>query len=148
MTFDKVSKKKATDCTPESAKVEIGITKEVDAFTKKDIVTSSDSAYDPEHDDDVHRCDDAKPTVSITTTASGTVSVTYTHGTHTLQSVEISSGGSVIASKQVSENGTWTLSSSELASASGTLSAVVTDSAYYTASNSATYKKPDSSSST
>lgn len=148
MTFDKVSKKKATDCTPESAKIEIGITKAVDAFTKKDIITSSDSAYDPEHDDDVHRCDDAKPTVSITTTASGTVSVTYTHGTHTLQSVEISSGGSVIASKQVSENGTWTLSSSELASASGTLSAIVTDSAYYTASNSATYKKPDSSSST
>ena len=147
MVFDKVSKKKATNCTPEAAKIEIGVTKTTDAFSKKEVITSTDGSYDPNANDDVHDCGDAKPSVSIATSGSK-VSVTYTHGRYTLQSIEISSGGTVIASKQVDGNGTWTLSSADLASAaSGTLTASVTDTAYYTASHSATYRKPSSSSS-
>ena len=147
MTFDKVSKKKATNCTPDGAKIEIGVTKTTDPFTKKEIVTSSDSSYDPNADDDVHLCDDAKPTVSISATASGTVSVTYTHGRYQLQSIEITSGDKVVASKQVGSNGTWVLSANDLSSASsGSLRATVTDASYYTATSSTSYQKPSSSS--
>lgn len=148
MTFDKVSKKKATSCTPEDAKIEIGVIKAKDDFTKKEIITSTDSSYDANADDDAHQCDDAKPTVSVSTTSSGTVSVTYTHGRYTLQSIELLSGSTVVASKQVDSNGTWTLSPTDLASAtSGTITAKVTDVGYYTATNSTSYQKSSSSSS-
>ena len=147
MTFDKVSKKKATDCTPDGAKIEIGVTKTTDAFTKKEIVTSSDASYDPNSNDDVHQCDDAKPTVSVSSSADGSVTVTYTHGRYQLQSIEVTSGGTVIASRQVTSNGTWTLTASDLAAVSNgsSVSATVTDEAYYTSSGSASYRKSSSS---
>ena len=148
MTFDKVSKKKATSCTPEDAKIEIGVIKARDDFTKKEIITSTDGSYDTNADDDAHQCDDAKPTVSVSTTSSGTVSVTYTHGRYTLQSIELLSGSTVVASKQIDSNGTWTLSPTDLASAAnGTITAKVTDVGYYTATNSTSYQKSSSSSS-
>lgn len=139
MTFDKVSKKKATSCTPDGAKIEVGVTKMVDPVTKKDIFTAPDG-YDPNSDDDTHQCSDAKPTVTISATGNA-VSVTHTHGRYQLQQIEIQSGGNTIASRQVSNDGTWDLSGSDLSAAqAGTITATVTDTAYYTASTNANYK--------
>ena len=63
LVFDSVSKKKATDCTPQETRVEVSVTKMTDPMTGEDIYYSSD--YDASADDDVHLCEDKKPSVSI-----------------------------------------------------------------------------------
>ena len=139
MVFDKVSKKKATNCTPESAKIEVPVTKVTDPISKQEIVTASDG-YDATKDDDAHLCEDAKPTASVSSEGSG-VSITYTHGRYPLQSVEVRSGDKVVASRQVSSDGSWKLSKKDLEAASaGALTVTVTDTAYYTASSSTNYQ--------
>ncbi len=62
--MDKVSKKLATDCTPERAK------EKVNGFIYSDPVTKKDTEEGPEgwditKQDDVHNCSDAKPSVSL-----------------------------------------------------------------------------------
>ena len=62
LTFDRVSKKKATKCTPEGARIEIDVLKFNDPITKGVGYIAPDG-YDATKDDDVHKCEDAKPTV-------------------------------------------------------------------------------------
>lgn len=138
MIFDRVSKKKATNCTPDGAKVEIGVNKSVDPITNKDILIAEDG-YDATKDDDVHECGDVQPTALISTSGSS-VTIAYTHGRHPLQTVEVRSGDKLILSRQVSNDGTYKLSSQELQSAgSGPLTLTVTDTAYYTATHTVNY---------
>lgn len=139
MTFDKVSMKKATDCTPAAAKIDVPVSKTNDPITKQPIISAPDG-YDPNNDDDVHQCGDAQPTVTISA-GTGSVTINYHHGRYQLQTVTVSQGGTAILSKQVTSDGTWSLSPSELASlSSGTVTATVTDTAYYTADSApATY---------
>ncbi len=139
MDFDKVSKKKATSCTPDGAKVSIGVTKTVDPTTKKEILSASDG-YDATKDDDAHSCDDAKPSVTISSNGGGSLTIYYTHGRYQLQSIEIRQGSNVLASKQLSGDGSWTLSGSDLSAAStGTIDATLTDAGYYTTGSSVQY---------
>jgi penicillin-binding protein 1A len=63
IVFDKVSKNRATDCTPETAKIEVTVLKTTDPVTKKDAYLSTDG-YDPSASDTVHVC--GEPTVNIT----------------------------------------------------------------------------------
>ena len=136
--FDRVSKKKATSCTPDSAKIEIGVSKSIDPITKKEVLVANDG-YDATKDDDTHVCGDSQPTATITASGS-TVSITYTHGRHQLQSIEVRSGETLVLSRQVSSDGTYTLTKQELqAAGSGPLTLTVTDSAYYTATDSVNY---------
>ena len=145
MTFDRVSKKKATSCTPEAAKIEIDVMKMADPITRKEIVTPNDSSYDAEKDDDAHKCDDPKPNVTLTVTSGG-VSIVYTSGRYKLQNIELLSGSTVVASKQVDSSGIWNIHKGNLSAASsGTLTAKITDTGYYTATSSASYN-PNSSS--
>lgn len=139
MMFDRVSKKKATNCTPDSAKIEIGVTKSTDPITKKEVIVASDG-YDGSADDDVHQCSDAKPTASISVSGQN-VSISYNHGRYPLQTVEVKSGETLVMSRQVTSDGTYTLTSQELkaATAGQPLTITVTDSAYYTATSSAVY---------
>ena len=138
MIFDKVSKKKSTDCTPAAARIEIGVSKSTDPVTKKEVVTAPDG-YDATADDDVHACGDTPPSVSVTQVGSG-LKVSYNHGKFQLQTIEVTQGGTVIASKQVTSDGTWNLSASELSSAAtGTVTATVTDTSYYQATGSVSY---------
>lgn len=135
MTFDKVSKKKATDCTPSGAKVDIGVTKTTDPYTKKDVISAPDG-YDPNDDDDVHTCGDTPPSVSLS--ISGTVAnVSYTAGRYALQTIELRVGDTVIASKSVSSSDNWQVSLAGVPT--GTITALVTDTAYYTDSDSKSY---------
>jgi Membrane carboxypeptidase (penicillin-binding protein) len=63
MMFDKISKRKATDCTPESTKIEISVEKIIDPITKK--ITYLAGGYDAQKSDHIHQCGDALPAVSI-----------------------------------------------------------------------------------
>ncbi len=135
LIFDKVSKKKATDCTPAAAKIEIGVSKTVDPITKKDVYTAPDG-YDATADDDAHTCGDAQPSVTLSKSG-GVVSVQMTHGRYQLQTIEISQNGTVIASKSISSNETWKPDLSS--AASGTLTATLTDVAYYQATDTISY---------
>jgi membrane peptidoglycan carboxypeptidase len=134
LTFDTVSKKKATDCTPAGAKLEVSVTKMVDPVTKKDVFIAPDG-YDSSKDDDVHKCDDVKPTVTVgyvpgpgvhTITVSGTV----TQGTFALGTVDIKVGGTSI--KTLTTAGAYTFSYAiPTGSTAQSLSATVTDSGLY-----------------
>lgn len=139
MDFDKVSKKKATACTPAGARVSIGVTKTIDPVTKKEIVTATDG-YDATKDDDAHNCDDAKPSVTVTSSSSGSITIYYTHGRYQLQNIEVRQGDTVLASKQLAGDGSWTLAGADLSAASaGTIQVNLTDVGYYTSSGNVQY---------
>jgi penicillin-binding protein 1A len=140
MTFDRVSKKKATDCTPAGAKIEIGVIKAIDPFTKKEVISASDG-YDATASDDVHNCGDPVPSVVISNASGKNASVTVgSSGKFTLQDLTVSCGDKVIFTGQP-KAGENTVSLSQ-ADAPCTLSAVVTDSGYYSATSAPVpYKK-------
>jgi membrane peptidoglycan carboxypeptidase len=139
LSFDKVSKKKATACTPDSAKVDIAVIKTQDPITKKDAYQAT-NGYDASKDDDVHQCTDAKPTVSVAkpTKSSGnayTISVTATAGTNPIQSIDVMVNGAVIKTLQGSGSFDYTFTDNS----TQTITATVTDTVYYTGSGSTTF---------
>ncbi len=144
MTFDKVSKKKATDCTPPLAKVSLTVQKIKDPVTKKTNLIAPDG-YDASSEDDAHKCNDVKPFGTIDATDSGNDDGTYQlsvhahKGTNSLKSVEIKIDGKVVST---STNYSKTY---KFTPGSHTIAIEVTDSAYYQGSNSrtVTVKEPD-----
>jgi penicillin-binding protein 1A len=134
MTFDKVSKKKATDCTPEGARIDIGVTKSTVPISKKQVVAAQDG-YDATADDDFHKCSDEKPTVSniaVSSTSGGNykISATVSGGTHALQSVEIRVGSTVVATLPASGS-TYSATYKPTTSGTQTISVIATDAGYY-----------------
>lgn len=131
MTFDKVSKKKATDCTPQEARIEMNVSKITDPITKKPAYIAPDG-YDASKDDDKHKCDDVKPSVSVTTTRSGEsvkITANVTQGTHPLSSLKIQVGEGVVADVAVSGTGSYT--TTVTIKDAQTVTAVVQDQALY-----------------
>lgn len=135
LTFDKVSKKKATKCTPEAAKIQIDVIKTRDPVSKKTIYIAPDG-YDANSEDDVHKCNDVGPSIDGITIDGNTISVRVSKGTHALDTLTISFNGKNIASMSVKGSSTYTTTYNF--TKSGRVSASVTDSAYY--SDSATEK--------
>lgn len=137
LIFDKVSKKKATDCTPANARIEIGVTKTTDPITKRAAYIAPDG-YDASRDDDIHKCEDVKPSVSVTTAkkAGNTVEITVniTQGTHPLSSLKVQVGANLVADVAVSGTGSYTTTVT-LASPE-TVTATVEDKALYSGSGS------------
>jgi penicillin-binding protein 1A len=139
ITFDRVSKKKATECTPDGAKIEIGVIKAIDPFTKKEVVSASDG-YDASANDDAHTCGEQGPSATIGSPSGKSVSITVTPGKFSLSDMTVTCDNKVISSGPV-KSGANSVSLSE-ADGPCTLSAVVTDTGYYSAtSNSVVYKK-------
>ena len=138
ITFDKVSKKKATNCTPDGAKEEIEVTKTIDPLTKKESITVP-SGYDVNAEDDVHKCDDTKPQIgAISYTNSGkkyTISVDVTAGTWGLSAIEITVDGKSIKSSEITSSGKQTATVELDTAGAHTVSVTVRDSAYYTATS-------------
>ena len=64
MIFDKLSRRKATDLTPELAKIEIDVVKTIDPITKKEIYIAPDG-YDANKEDNKHLAGDTKPSIEI-----------------------------------------------------------------------------------
>ena len=146
MTFDRVSKKKATDCTPDAAREELDVVQTVDPITKNKVYTAP-VGYSTTADDDVHKCDDLKPQVSsIDVDGSGSsrlITVSIASGTHSLSSYDIQVDGKSVQSG--SGGGTKSVKVS-VGTGSHTISVNLQDSAYYTASGSKTFTVSSSNS--
>lgn len=151
--IDKVSNKVATSCTPDAAKETVGGAN-VSAFSADVFVnggaatgTSTTTATD-----DVHNCNDAKPSVTLTapdtcggSSAPCTFTVTVSAGTHPLSSgsfpgvVTLKVNGQQFQTQNVSDSPTTlTFNYTPTASGAATVEADVTDSVLYSASSSST----------
>lgn len=145
ITFDKVSKKKATNCTPEGAKVEKEVRIVYDPIKKEDTYLNTDG-YDPTEEDDIHKCDDVKPKVSLSVSADGkSITVNYTKGTAYLTGITVKVNGTAIANLSPTGSGSKTVANTVDLGSSFTATAEVTDRRYYTNSSSATWKATASS---
>lgn len=101
--FDSVSKKLATDCTPEETRIEVNVSKIIDPVLNK--VEYYADGYDASAEDDVHQCSDKKPTASLSTSeddSTGTTMYTITgtanFGTYSLKSYTLTVNGTVVKS--------------------------------------------------
>jgi penicillin-binding protein 1A len=146
VTFDKVSKKKATKCTPGLARVELTVTKLKDPITKRDTYLAP-NGYDAKHDDDVHKCGDAQPSISISQSGQK-LAVDVSNGRFSLKTVEIKADGKTISTRSVGgSGGSFTIDIPASVSDGASLTATVIDTAYYTSqSNVVTYSNPSGNS--
>ena len=138
LKFDTISKKKATVCTPEAAIIELDVKKYIDPITKKDAYISPDG-YDATQDDDTHKCEDIKPTVSLTVspgTDPGTYVFTATvaKGTFNIKSVTLQSGSTTLATFATGTPFTFTGS---LPTGASSATATVIDEGLYSVTSSA-----------
>ena len=140
MTFDKVSKKKATDCTPESAEIQLTVQKITDPITKKTTYLAPDG-YDASVSDDIHGCDDVAPYVTDLAYINGKLVAKVTKTTHPLQSVEFKIGGQVIGTVPMSGSGDATLAYN--GTSKQTVTATVIDTALLSSSKDAVITFPD-----
>ncbi len=141
MAFDKVSKKKATNCTPEGAKVNVTVQTITDPITNQKTMSAPDG-YDPNADDNAHKCEDVKPFVSVTAQpeSAGKYKITanVNQGTFGLQSLSITADGQTIANQGMGGPGSVTVDYTFTSSGSKSIVATVTDQGYYTASDTKT----------
>ena len=115
MTFDSISRKLATDCTPAETRIEVTVSKMIDPMTNKEIVYASD--YDTEAEDDVHSCSDTRPTAGVSvvggpsqddedeTTGNWTITASAHKGTFNLSTYELRVNGVLIKSGSLSASG-------------------------------------------
>ncbi|MDO4773772.1 MAG: transglycosylase domain-containing protein [Candidatus Saccharibacteria bacterium] len=143
MTFDRVSKKKATQCTPDAAREEVEVTKVTDPITKKEVITAPDG-YDAKADDDVHNCDDTKPRIGgISVKRSGgshVIEVSAISGKFSLATIDISVDGRSVKSGALSAAGGTERVSVNAGSGQHTVTVTIRDEAYYTATGSTTFR--------
>ena len=134
LMFDKVSKKKATSCTPDGAKLEADVIKTNDPVTKKEVYTNVPSGYDATKDDDAHACGDAQVSASFVVTQAGSnarITVTATKGKFDPTTIAISVGGAVVQTiNATATGGTYDY---PVPAGSGTkpVTVTVTDSGFY-----------------
>jgi membrane peptidoglycan carboxypeptidase len=147
-TIDKVSGKIATSCTPDLAKENANNAND-NIFSADIFVGSRNNNSNNSDSDDVHKCEDAKPAVTLTAPNSCNqncnITVTVTQGTHPLNSdkfagtVELWVNGSKVETKQVSDSpSTVTFAYTPISTGSATIEAKVIDSVLYSASEQAT----------
>lgn len=146
-TIDRVSGKQATSCTPELAR-ENRNNSNANIFSIDTFVKNGNGGA-VEGQDEVHKCDDAKPQITLTapSTCAGTCSftVTVTQGSHSLSSdafpgiVDLIVNGQKVQSQNASTSPTTiTFNYTPTTAGETTVEAKVTDSVLYTASESAT----------
>lgn len=138
--LDKVSNKIATDCTPELAKETVG-NASANQFSA-DKFHDGASASGTAEKDDVHRCEDAKP--AITLTVSGNViTATASAGTHPITgdkfkgTINIKVDGQTVQSFEAGSNPV-TVSYTATVTGEHTVTAEVIDSVLYSNSDSLT----------
>ena len=131
IVFDRISKKRATACTPEAAKIEVDVQAMTDPVTKQKTYLVTDG-YDPNLTDDLHKCSDSAPfvnDVTIKKTGGGTyeIRVSVTQSTHQLQAIDITAGGNAIGTITVSSSGTYSLSYTPTSPGNITITATAVD---------------------
>lgn len=150
-TIDKVSNKVATDCTPDAAKQTANNTN-ANSFSVDQFMGGGLNANTSETDD-VHKCEDAKPTVNLTIADSDggnqtsicngggcTITATVTQGTHPLTSgafpgvLTINVNGNAIKTINISSDGspqTFSVNYTPDSEGAATITANLTDSVLY-----------------
>ena len=144
--FDKVSGKLATDCTPELAKEERN-TAEAAQFSGDTFVTGSNGTG--QEKDDVHKCEDIKPSITLTVSTTSTTGIykltaTVTQGTAPFSSDKFKGAltftidGQVIegGSISVDNNGTYNVTYKSTFNDTKVITAQVSDSLLYSAQTS------------
>ena len=135
MTFDRVTKRRTTECTPEGAKETIDVIRVTDPVSRTTTLTPP-NGYDVNSYDNYHHCSDVAPFISdITATkdaGSGKyiVSVLAKAGTHPITAVTISVNGNTYDAN-VGDTGSWDATINDL-SGSVNISTTVRDEGYYT----------------
>lgn len=143
-TIDTVSGKIATDCTPQRArKTTTGAA--AGGFSVDKFVPGGGSATtDSSQQDDVHKCDDSKPTIQITGATTSSITVVVTAGTHPLSSsqfpgaINLMVDGQIVQSFPVDDSqasSPITLNYSYSGTGSKQVTAQVVDSVLYDASD-------------
>lgn len=135
MTFDRVSRKRATDCTPAAAKIEINVAVYTDPISKKKINMSTDG-YDPSGTDDVHKCGDAQPSIAVSIQG-GQINLSYVKGKFNLKNVSVKVDGRAVSDFAVGSSGSRAIDIPGGIEAPFTVTATVTDEGYYSSSGSA-----------
>lgn len=115
-TIDQVSNKAATDCTPQRARKDINDAA-ANSFSVDKFVDGGASSSDTSQQDDIHKCDDARPSITSLQITGGNIVASVAQGTHPLSSEQfpgtltfaidgqVVSGGSV----SVSSAGTYSI---------------------------------------
>ncbi len=135
MTFDRVSRKKATDCTPPGAKIELDVLKTIDPVTKKESFGNVPEGYNAKADDDVHKCGEAV-SISGVSVSGNEVSFKATGGGNfsvELSGVTVTVGGAACSVTKSGSNFT-----ADCGSKTGAVAITVTDTGYYSGTSSAT----------
>lgn len=146
--IDKVSGKLATECTPDLAKDTAYSSAVLPEITKSENPTQynlwlaalqragySTSGGDlPTTSDDVHHCDDVKPSVNISGATGGgpyNFNVNVTSGTFTSNKLEVYFDDQIISTQVIDGSGSYSVSYTPSISGSHTFKAVVTDAGLY-----------------
>lgn len=148
-TTDQVSNKLATSCTPEAAKKIVGGAN-ANIFSA-DIFVDGGNNSSVTSTDDVHKCDDAKPSITVTAPSKCSegsacqITVTVTQGTHPFSSAEFPGtvnlyvNNNKVQSQNVSSSpSTVTFSYTPAGTGSATIRAEVIDSVLYSSSTDTT----------
>lgn len=141
MTFDKVSKKIATQCTPEAAKETVDVTQITDPSNGQKTLNPP-AGYNVNESDSYHQCSDTVPfitditAVKNTGTKQWTISVLAKAGTHPITGATINVNGNTY-NATMGDTGSWDIVVSNL-SGNVQVSTTVTDEGYYTQSLSKT----------
>lgn len=139
-TIDIVSNKLATDCTPERARKE-NSDSTADSFSTDKFVGTGGA--NTNENDDIHKCDDAKPTVTLSVQPAGdgyNLTVTANRGTHPLSSDKFKGQILLTVDGQTIAGGDYSLTETESATrvynnfkpaSAGTITATIVDSVLY-----------------
>ncbi|MDB5185559.1 MAG: hypothetical protein JWL85_82 [Candidatus Saccharibacteria bacterium] len=145
-TIDVVSNKLATDCTPERARKEI-TEASADSFSSDKFVNQTNA--DANAKDDIHKCEDAKPTIAISSappacSGSCTMIVTVTQGTHALSgdkykgTINVIIDGQVVQAFSADASGPRSLTFNYTGTGSKSVRAEIVDSVLYDGSDTTT----------
>lgn len=137
LTFDRVSKRKATSCTPDGARISLDVIKSTDPVTKKNVYRNAPAGYDTTKSDDVHDCSDSKPSVSAVITGGGnnwviTASAAKGESKFSITGVTIAVDGNQLT---VTKTGGVYKANYTGSDPTGKVEVTVTDSGYYTSSS-------------
>jgi len=143
-SVDRVSKKLATTCTPEAAIEKIQATAVRTGDNDTDVEYQAEG-YDLKNQDDIHKCGDAKPSISppLSYTSVGnkfTFNFTVSPGVHPIQSISLYIDGNLIQS--FSTTGANSSTQQILSTGPHAVRLVVQDSAYYTTESTITATSP------
>ena len=140
--IDKISQKKATDCTPERAKEVSTSSFRWPELLPEDPFFSSwarSAGYTASgaisEEDDVHKCSDSKPTVSLSTSSLGGGKYRFTasvkKGTHDMDKLNFKVNGQIVSAENAKSNGTYTYTHTFTKNKSYKVTAEVIDSVLY-----------------